>query len=101
MDLRTFIQDQMNFSAATFGPGERTKGVIDHIRKELVEIEANPRDVSEWIDVIILALDGAWRHGYRPTEICEALAAKLEKNKARQWPDWRTTSQDQAIEHVR
>jgi len=101
MDLRKFIHDQMDFSSTTFGPGARTKGVVEHIRKELNEIEADPNDVTEWIDVVILALDGAWRAGNTPTQICEALAAKLDKNKNRQWPDWRTMSQDQAIEHRR
>jgi hypothetical protein len=101
MNLVAFITDQILFSARTFGPGERTKGVIQHIRKELEEIEAKPDDLSEYIDVVILALDGAWRQGYSPEEIAGALVAKLEKNKARKWPDWRTMSEGQAIEHIR
>lgn len=92
---------QRFFSERTFGPGTRTKGVIDHIRKELHEIEENPLDVSEWIDVVILALDGAWRAGASPQQIIDALVAKQDKNERRQWPDWRTVAPDQAIEHVR
>jgi ribA/ribD-fused uncharacterized protein len=75
--------------------------VIDHIRKELREIEADPTDVSEWIDVVILAFDGAWRHGATPDQIIAALVAKQAKNEARTWPDWRTLPQDRAIEHDR
>jgi dATP/dGTP pyrophosphohydrolase len=101
LSLRRFIQEQRQFSLATFGPGTRSKGVVQHIRKELAEIEADPTELSEWIDVVILALDGAWRAGFAPEQICEALQAKLEKNKAREWPDWRTMTEDQAIEHVR
>jgi hypothetical protein len=100
-DLQAFLADQIEFSTKAFGPGARTAGVIDHIRKELREIEADPSDVSEWIDVVILALDGAWRAGYSPEQICAALAAKLAKNKSRQWPDWRTMSEHRAIEHDR
>ena len=79
----------------------RTLGVIDHIRKELREIEADPADVKEWIDVVILALDGAWRAGYEPQQIIDALVTKQAKNEARAWPDWRTMRHDEAIEHVR
>ena len=92
---------QREWSGRTFGPGSRLNGVLDHIRKELVEIEENPTDVGEWVDVIILAFDGAWRAGWEPQQIIDAIKAKQAKNEARTWPDWRTMSADQAIEHVR
>lgn len=95
------LQRQRDFSERTFGPGARAAGVVDHIRKELREIEENPSDLSEWIDVAILALDGAWRTGASPRQIIEALVAKQAKNEARVWPDWRTAPADKAIEHDR
>lgn len=100
-DLVAHLHRQRCFSLGTFGPGPRTKGVVDHIRKELKEIEAKPEDLSEWIDVVLLALDGAWRAGHEPAAIAEALRAKQEKNEGRQWPDWRTAAPDKAIEHDR
>lgn len=100
-DLIRHLHRQRRFSLKTFGPGTRSKGVIDHIRKELVEIEAAPLELEEWVDVILLALDGAWRAGYSPEDIAEAIEGKQERNEARAWPDWRTASPDQAIEHVR
>jgi dATP/dGTP diphosphohydrolase len=100
-DLVRHLMRQREFSERTFGPGERTAGVLDHIRKELTEIEAKPDDLSEWIDVIILACDGAWRAGFTPAQIAEALVAKQAKNEARTWPDWRTAELGKAIEHVR
>lgn len=100
-DLVGYIARQKAFSERTFGPGARTKGVIDHIRKELREIEADPSDVKEWADVIILALDGAWRAGWEPQAIVDAIAAKQARNEKRKWPDWRTADPDKAIEHVR
>lgn len=100
-DLIKHLERQRRFSNLTFGPGMRTNGVVDHIRKELREIEANPGDIEEWVDVILLALDGAWRAGHQPVDICKAIAAKQTKNENRQWPDWRTQSADRAIEHDR
>jgi hypothetical protein len=100
-DLIAHLQRQRAFSLKTFGPGTRTKGVIDHIKKELIEIEKEPRSLEEWIDVMMLACDGAWRAGYEPAEIAAAFAAKLTKNENREWPDWRTSDPNKAIEHKR
>ena len=74
---------------------------MDHIRKELLEIEADPGDLMEWIDVAILALDGAWRSGATPEQIIMALVGKQIKNEGRTWPDWKTMSPDAAICHVK
>lgn len=100
-DLAAHLERQRAFSLKTFGPGTRAAGVIDHIRKELHEIEADPTDVEEWIDVIILAFDGAWRAGFEPAQIVKAIVAKQTKNEKRRWPDWRTADPDKAIEHDR
>lgn len=100
-DFSMHLAHQHAWSEKTFGPGRRTTMVIDHIRKELQEIEDAPCDVTEWIDVVILALDGAWRAGFSPAQIIEALIAKQAKNEARTWPDWRTADPTKAIEHVR
>lgn len=100
-DLVEHLERQQDFSLSTFGPGKRTKGIIDHIRKELREIENDPTDLMEWIDVILLGLDGAWRSGNEPQEITQALHDKLERNKARNWPDWKAADPEKAIEHVR
>ena len=100
-DFLVHLRRQRDWSQKTFGPGDRAKGVVDHIRKELLEIEQHPTDLEEWIDVVILALDGAWRAGYHPGEIVMALTKKQAKNEARNWPDWRTMPTDKAIEHDR
>ena len=85
-DLVRHLERQREFSLNTFGPGLRTKGIIDHITKELVEIEENPTDLFEWVDVILLALDGAHRSGHSPEEIVRAISTKQTKNEARTWP---------------
>lgn len=99
-DLGAHLTRQAEWSERTFGPGARTEGVIDHIRKELREIEVAPGDLSEWIAVVLLALDGAWRSGASPDEIVSALAAKQARNENREWPDWRQADTSRAIEHV-
>jgi len=112
MDLKQHLLRSMAFSHATFGPGTRTKGVIDHIRKELVEVEESNGSASEWVDLVILSLDGLTRQlAYcvdgktrgDPDNValiaCNMIAGKQTRNEARSWPDWRTASADKAIEH--
>lgn len=102
MNLIAFLTAQIEWSTQTFGPGERTAGVLDHIRKELAEVQAaEGRDLEEWIDIVTLAFDGAWRAGFSPEQIAQGLVDKQAKNAARKWPDWRTMPKGQAIEHVR
>lgn len=100
-DLVAHLYRQRAWSEQTFGHGVRTEGVCDHIRKELKEIEAKPHDLMEWVDVILLALDGAWRAGYLPGEIAAGIQEKQIKNERRKWPDWRTAEAGKAIEHDR
>jgi hypothetical protein len=95
------IERQRAWSRETFGPGTRTAGVLDHIRRELDEVQAAPGDVTEWADVVILAFDGAWRAGHEPQAILDAIVAKQARNETRTWPDWRTADPNRAIEHVR
>ncbi|MDC8456904.1 dATP/dGTP pyrophosphohydrolase domain-containing protein [Marinobacter sp. DS40M6] len=99
-DLIKHLHRQKAFSERTFGPGVRTRGLLDHISKEVTEVYKNPSDVTEWIDIVLLALDGAWRAGHTPEQIAAALEAKQSKNESRTWPDWRQSSPNQAIEHL-
>jgi len=99
-DLVAHLERQKAFSLRTFGPGYRLDTVVAHIRKELQEVEENPRDVTEWADVMLLAMDGASRAGHSPVTIAQALEAKLTRNEQRQWPDWRKTTPGQVIQHI-
>ncbi|MGD9599952.1 MAG: dATP/dGTP pyrophosphohydrolase domain-containing protein [Steroidobacteraceae bacterium] len=99
--LEAHLQRQAAFSLHTFGPGARVEGVTDHIAKELKEVRDSGGDLKEWVDVIILGFDGAWRSGATPAQIIEAIVAKQAKNESRTWPDWRTAEPGKAIEHDR
>ena len=98
VDLSTVITWQRNWSLRTFGSGKRTEGLCRHIEKELAEIRSKPQDLEEWIDVILLAMDGAWRAGYTDGQVADALLAKQLKNHKRQWV---VGAQDEPCEHVR
>jgi hypothetical protein len=99
MDLVAYVDRQQKWSTRTFGPGLRTGGITKHIEQELVEIRDEPDDLFEWCDVVILALDGAWRSGHSPAEIAEALERKQAINFARSWP--KPASQDEPSMHVK
>ena len=100
-DLVAHLHRQRDFSLRTFGPGDCAARLLDHIRKELVEIEASPTDITEWVDVVMMAIDGAWRAGYAPEAVAQAITDKQGVNEARQWPDWQKSDPDKAMEHVR
>jgi hypothetical protein len=102
-DLIKFLERQHSWSKTTFGPGDRTTGIVAHIRKELDEIESAPMTMilEEFIDVVILAFDAMWRLGYSPDQITTALEFKYLKNMNRKWPDWQTIDPDIPIEHIR
>lgn len=99
-DLISHIERQRRWSLSAFGEGDFCPSIIDHIREELAEIEAAPNHLEEWIDVVILALDGAWRAGYSPEAIVAALSAKQTKNESRRWPDPSTADRTKAFRHI-
>lgn len=100
-DLVDFLQRNHEWSERTFGPGERTQPVVAHIRKELEEILAAPRDISEWIDVVILAFNGVMRQGFTAEQVANALSEKQIVNEGRKWPDWRQTDPTKPTEHLK
>jgi hypothetical protein len=98
-ELVSYLRRQIEWSKRVFGEGPRTGGITRHIEKECREIRAAPYDLSEWVDVMILAMDGYWRHGGTPEWLMAELEAKQDKNFARSWPT--PVSQDEPVEHVR
>lgn len=115
MDLKQHLIRQMAFSKATFGPGTRTEGVLDHLSKEIEEVRESGGSSDEWVDLVILSLDGLTRQlsfcndpnerSARASDIaeiaCNMIVGKQDRNENRNWPDWRTLSANKAIEHIR
>lgn len=113
-DLQQLLHKAAAFSRATFGKGERTDGVLDHMAKEALEIKKEDTcygRAGEWVDMVILAQDGLMRALQEhlpdaPLSVTSQTAVsmivgKYNKNELREWPDWRTADPTKAIEHVR
>lgn len=112
--FKDYLLRQMAFSRGTFGPYERFNGVLNHLEKEIKELReiANRQGrPSEWVDIVILGLDGLTRsikagspsisHDYVAATAVQMIVKKLATNELRDWPDWRAFSGDEAIEHDR
>lgn len=97
----TWLAAFIRWNLATFGPGRRTEGTIDHIREELREIEADPTDPKEWADIILLAFNGLARIGLTPDEIIQVIISKQAENLERLWPDWRSVDPNKAVGHIK
>lgn len=97
--FKEFLKLQIPWSTRTFGPTKRTEGILKHIEKEIAEVRAEPDDLTEWVDLIILALDGYWRHGGTPDTISRDVFDKQAKNFVRKYPF--PESDDVPSEHVR
>lgn len=87
MTIEDYCRDHRNWSEEVFGPPTKhdAEKLLKHIGLELDEVRKAPHDLEEWVDIIILAIDGAWRSGHCSYEIERALIRKQEKNKARVW----------------
>jgi hypothetical protein len=105
VDLVSHIRRQRAFSIKTFGPigqGQKPEGVIAHMLKEIrEELSLDPTNLKEWVDMLILSIDGCIKSGHSPQDIVMALLEKQTKNESRKWPDWRTMPKEEAIEHIR
>lgn len=92
-----YIERQIEWSQKTFGHSVRTEGICKHIESELAEIRAKPNDLMEWVDVIILAIDGAWRAGYDAEQILDAMDDKQDINFKR---EWKVGNDDEPVHHA-
>jgi dATP/dGTP pyrophosphohydrolase len=85
MTIEQYLRRQVMWSKRRFGLGERTLGITRHMEKEIAEVRAKPNVMSEWIDLMILALDGYWRHGGTPERLMDDLIEKQAVNYSRDW----------------
>lgn len=97
VSLEQFLEDKYRWSVATFGAGTRTVGILKHLREELDEIQEEPTDLREWIDVILLAFDGAMRQGFSAQAVVRAMRVKQAENEMR---TWNVPDDDEPCHHV-
>lgn len=95
-----FIDDKYKWSCKTFGSAKRVRGLVKHIRSELKEVLAKPSDIYEWVDIVLLALDGMSRQGFSGEEIIAAIIDKQDINTKRTWSVTQPTA-DQPSFHVK
>jgi hypothetical protein len=111
-----FWSEREEWSYKTFGPRVVRDGTgpLEHLKKELGEVveamwlfgmDPNPQTwaalLEEFVDCRFLLEDAVARTGFTEEEYEAASWAKLEKNKKRKWPDWKTLPTDAVIEHVK
>lgn len=97
-DFLAHLRRQFDLCERTFGPESRCDGFV-HVVKPWNELWGDPTDGSDWIDVMLAAIDGAWRTGFTPEQIVSALQEQQLMNESR--TDWRTSDPDKTIEHDR
>lgn len=84
LDVTELLEIQEEWSAEKFGAGKRTKGICNHIRSELKEVEET-ECLEEWVDVLLLAFDAVWRLGASPEMLVRKLLQKQQENIGREW----------------
>lgn len=94
-----FLARHWAWSLRVFGEGRQTAGLTGHIEKEIEEVRAKPDDLAEWVDVMMLAMDGYLRHGGTVGSLLTDLVAKQDENFRRRWPP--AGGGDEPAEHDR
>ena len=102
-DFSDLYYRHANWSRKTFGPdSERGAiGPLNHLEKEIKEVQEAPGDIYEYVDCLLLVMDASRRAGFDQKQLIHAAYQKLEENKNRSWPDWKTSSLDNPMEHIR
>ena len=101
--FHTFWLEQAKWSREVFGPDHvrGPVGPLKHLAKEVEECLRDPNDLEEYADLLFLLCDATRRAGFCPEELFTAAFAKLEKNKAREWPAFDPSKVNEAVEHDR
>lgn len=97
------INRQHRWSSERFGPPSHRgpAGPLKHLKKEVEEALESPGDLEEYVDLLFLVLDAAWRAGFSTSSLLRGHQAKLTINEARNHPDWRGADPNEPIEHIR
>lgn len=58
---------------------------FQHLHSEVSELEENPKDILEYADIMIMLIDLAYVNNFTMKDLIEALYAKMEINKKREY----------------
>lgn len=92
--LDSVVREIHDWQAVTF-PRATPASVVEHLRREVVELESDPSNAMELADVVFLAIGLAYETG---VDLRAILAEKLAINRARVWGE---PDADGVVEHVR
>jgi len=84
LDLRNLESIRFEWSKKTF-PGATTQSALEHLKDEIKEIEADPSDVVEYADALMLLMEAAARNQITVDQILVAFQEKHQKNTTRKW----------------
>jgi hypothetical protein len=92
------LQDQLKDWTEKQFPSRTTGSILAHLRKEIDEIESDPKDVTEYSDAQMLLMDCASRNGINFADVFRYCPVKLEINKSRTWGE---PNEQGFVEHVK
>ncbi len=96
------FQDLQNkigeWSDAEFGERSTVEGLFAHLKEEVKHLGNDFFDAMSYADVLILLLALARKHQYTMDELYQAVEAKLNINKLREWQE---PNSDGIIHHVK
>jgi hypothetical protein len=92
-----------NWSVETFGDEveKGPTGPLKHLKKECDEALADPYDITEYADLLILVMDASWRAGFSLRQLREATLNKIEVLKTREYarvPDGEISEHNRALD---
>ncbi len=82
--LQKLVLEHRVWAAKQF-PTQTINSKLDHVKEELDEIKANPKDILEYADVALLLLDVLTLSGFTVDDLKVAMAVKHEICVQRQW----------------
>lgn len=79
------LQEEVVYWANQAHPGRTAESTMLKLFEEIGEMISDPRDASEYADVIIMLLDIAWQNDIKGSDLELAVRNKMEINRARKW----------------
>lgn len=82
--LLAIIEQQESFQTEKF-PNHKLEGILKHLKREVDEIEKEPKDIIEWADALILYIGAMRTAGIEIYDVIKAVEIKQDINKKREW----------------
>jgi hypothetical protein len=84
-DWQDALDDLADWQDRTFGTAQGPIGALNHLSQEVEEAKADPTDIIEYVDCLMLIMAASRRAGFTFDQLHAAFLRKLEINKQRRW----------------